>query len=131
MLLDSNIIIYAAQSQYAYLRQLIAGYGDAAISAVSLIEIFGYPDLDEEENRIFREILQKVQVLAITPDIVALATWLRQQRRMGIGDAIIAATALAHNLILITRNTRDFRWIEGLDLQDPMEEQEQNPTTET
>ena len=122
MLLDSNIIIYAAQSQYAYLRQLIAGYDVAAISAVSLIEIFGYPDLDEEDNRIFQEILRKVRVLAITPDVVALATALRQQRRMSIGDAIIAATALAHNLKLITRNTRDFRWIEGLDLQNPMPE---------
>ena len=122
MLLDSNIIIYAAQSEYAYLRQLIAGYGDAAISAVSLIEIFGYPDLDEEDNRIFQEILRKVRVLAITPDIVALATWLRQQRRIGIGDAIIAATALVHNLTLMTRNTRDFRWIDNLNLYDPMPE---------
>ena len=122
MLLDSNIIIYAAQSEYAYLRQLIAGYGDAAISAVSLIEIFGYPDLDEEDNRIFQEILRKVRVLAITPDIVALATWLRQQRRIGIGDAIIAATALAHNITLMTRNTRDFRWIDNLNLYDPMPE---------
>ncbi len=122
MLLDSNIIIYAAQSKYAYLRQLIAGYSDAAISAVSLIEIFGYPGLDEEDNRIFQEILRKVRVLAITPDIVALATWLRQQRRMVLGDSIIAATALVHNLKLITRNTGDFRWIEGLDLQNPMPE---------
>ena len=122
MLLDSNIIIYAAQSQYAYLRQLIAGYDVAAISAVSLIEIFGYPDLDEEDNRIFQEILRKVRVLAITPDVVALPTALRQQRRMSIGDAITAATALVHNLKLITRNTRDFRWIEGLDLQNPMPE---------
>ena len=120
MLLGSNIIIYAAQSEYAYLRQLIAGYGDTAISAVSLIEIFGYPDLDEEDNRIFQEILRKVRVLAITPDIVALATWLRQQRRIGIGDAIIAATALAHNLTLMTRNTRDFRWIDNLNLYDSM-----------
>lgn len=121
---DSNIVIYAAQPEYAHLRQLISEYDTAAVSIVSLIEIFGYPDLDEEDNQIFQEMLRKVRILPLDDDIVALAIRLRQQRRMGLGDAIIAATALVHNLSLLTHNTRDFHWIEGLDLQDPMEEQE-------
>lgn len=130
MLLDSNIVIYAAQAEYADLRQFISANETAAVSIVSLIEIFGYPDLDEEDNRIFQEILRKVRILALDPVIVVLAIALRQQRRIGLGDAIIAATALEHGLTLITRNTRDFRWITNLRLLNPMEEQEQNPTTE-
>ena len=55
MLLDSNIVIYAAQADYAFLRRIIFEDENAAVSAVSLIEIFGYPDLDEEDNRIFQE----------------------------------------------------------------------------
>lgn len=39
---------------------------------------------------------------------------------MGLGDAIIAATALEHDLTLITRNTRDFHWIANLDLHNPI-----------
>ena len=46
---------------------------------------------------------------------------LRQQRRMGLGDAIIAATAIVHNLTLVTHNTEDFRWIANLELLDPLE----------
>lgn len=125
MLLDSNIVIYAAQADYAFLRRIISEDENAAVSAVSLIEIFGYPDLDEEDNRIFWEMLSKVRILRLGNNIVVRAIGLRQQRRIGLGDAIIAATALEHSMMLLTRNTRDFRWIEGLDLQDPLEEQEQ------
>lgn len=38
---------------------------------------------------------------------------------MGLGDALIAATALVHGLTLVTRNVKDFRRIDGLDLLDP------------
>ena len=35
------------------------------------------------------------------------------------GDAVIAATALTHNLPLVTRNTQDFKHVAGLRLLDP------------
>ena len=120
MLLDSNIVIYAAQADYAFLRRIIFEDEKAAVSAVSLIEIFGYPDLDEEDNRIFQEMLGKVRILRLDNNIVVRAIGLRQQRRIGLGDAIIAATALEHNLMLLTRNTHDFRWIDNLDLHNPI-----------
>ena len=34
-------------------------------------------------------------------------------------DSLIAATALVHNLTLVTRNTKDFRGIEGLSIINP------------
>nr|VFJ66054.1 MAG: hypothetical protein BECKFW1821B_GA0114236_11116 [Candidatus Kentron sp. FW] len=37
-----------------------------------------------------------------------------------VGDALIAATALVHNLELATANTSDFDWIEGLDVVNPV-----------
>ena len=120
MLLDSNIVIYAAQADYAFLRRIIFEDENAAVSAVSLIEIFGYPDLDEEDNRIFQEMLSKVRILRLDNNIVVRAIGLRQQRRLGLGDAIIAATALEHNLTSITRNARDFRWIDNLDIHNPI-----------
>ena len=52
MLLDSNIVIYAAQAEYADLRKFISEHETVAVSIVSLIEIFGYPNLDKEDNRI-------------------------------------------------------------------------------
>lgn len=45
MLLDSNIIIYAAQPQHAGLRQLIAERSPA-VSVISQIEVLGYSRLE-------------------------------------------------------------------------------------
>jgi predicted nucleic acid-binding protein len=39
--------------------------------------------------------------------------------RLSVPDALIAATALRHNLKLYTLNLKDFRYIEGLTLYAP------------
>jgi toxin FitB len=39
---------------------------------------------------------------------------------MTLGDALIAGTALAHELELLTRNVDDFRWIPELRVRDPL-----------
>ncbi|MFM9948701.1 MAG: PIN domain-containing protein [Saprospiraceae bacterium] len=41
---------------------------------------------------------------------------LRQKRAITLADAIIVATALVHNLTLLTENTKDYARIEGLRL---------------
>jgi hypothetical protein len=40
---------------------------------------------------------------------------------MPLGDALVAATALLHGLTLVTRNTPDFDWIDGLTLLNPFQ----------
>ena len=125
MIADSNIIIYAAQRRTdTGWRQLLRDYQVAA-SIVSLVEALGYQNLPDEERLTLEEIFRIIDVLPLTREIADRAAKLRQQRRMGLGDAIIAATALDHNMTLMTRNTRDFRWITNLRLLNPLEEQEQ------
>jgi predicted nucleic acid-binding protein len=41
---------------------------------------------------------------------------LRQQRKMSLGDALVAGTALGHGLTLVTCNIEDFQWMQGLSL---------------
>lgn len=123
MLLDSNIIIYSAQPEHAQLRELIAE--DApAVSALSYLEVLGYHLLTEQQRQYFEEFFQVAQVLPISQDVLDQAVTLRQQRRMTLGDAIIAGTALVHGLTLITRNTDDFRWIAQLEILNPFEADE-------
>ncbi len=45
---------------------------------------------------------------------------LRRQRRMSLGDALIAATALEHRQPLATANVADFQWIDNLTLVNPL-----------
>jgi toxin FitB len=44
---------------------------------------------------------------------------LRRQRKIKLPDAIIASTALAYDLILVTRNTKDFQKITTLNVLNP------------
>jgi len=45
---------------------------------------------------------------------------MRQQRKMSVGDSIIAATAILHKLTLVTANTDDFQWIPDIQLLNPL-----------
>ena len=122
MLLDSNIIIYSAKPGSATLRSFLEGIR-RYVSVISYIESFGYQNLTPEEFRQLETIFRRTQILPLTDDIAEQAISLRQQRRMGLGDSIIAATAMIHSLTLVTRNTEDFRRIGGLQLLDPLSNQ--------
>jgi predicted nucleic acid-binding protein len=121
MLLDSNIIIYAAQPVYTNLRRFIAEHAPA-VSAIGYVEVLGYHRLSNQDSRYFERFFQAARVLSISEAILDQAVALRQQRKMTLGDAIIAATALVHGLTLVTRNIKDFQWISNLALLNPLEE---------
>jgi predicted nucleic acid-binding protein len=123
MLLDSNIIIYAyaAQPEHTALRQFIADHAPA-VSAISSIEVLGYHHLSAEEHQLLERFFQAAEVLPLSDAVVQWAIRLRQRRRMTLGDAIVAGTAVAHGHILVTHNTDDFRWISEIKLLDPLAE---------
>jgi toxin FitB len=128
MLFDSNVIIYAAKPEHEGLRRLIAEHAPA-LSAVSYVEVLGYHQLTGQEMRYFKEFFAAAPVLGIDSTVLEQAVRLRQLRKMTLGDALVAGTALAHSLTLVTRNTGDFRWITDLSVLDPFEnDPAQQPT---
>ena len=60
-------------------------------------------------------------MLPISQNVLDHAVKLRQIRKMTLGDALIAGTAIAYNVPLVTRNIQDFQWIENLELINPFE----------
>lgn len=120
MLIDSNIVIYSSQRRDDDLLQFIENLTRRSVSIASYVEALGYHRLVESERQSLERFFQEAQILPLTQTIADLAVSLRQQRRMGLGDAIIAATAMTHELTLVTHNTEDFRWISGLELLDPL-----------
>jgi predicted nucleic acid-binding protein len=123
MVLDSNIIIYSAKREYAELRRFMAK-NVYSVSAVSRIEVLGYHLLATEQHQYLIEFFQAADILRISDAVITEAVKLRQTKRMGLGDAIVAGTALAHRLTLVTRNIGDFSWIQDLDLINPFESPE-------
>ena len=121
MLIDSNIIIYASQAQHVQLRQFISEHAPA-VSVVSYVEVLGYHKLSETERQHFEAFFRAAPLLHLSSDCLEQAVKLRQVRKMTLGDALIAATALVYRRALVTRNAKDFAWIPGLKLLNPFDE---------
>jgi predicted nucleic acid-binding protein len=122
MLIDSNIIIYAAKPEHEALRTFIAEH-TPVVSAVSYVEVLGYHKLTDQERQHFEAFFAAAPVLAISRSVLDQAVKLRQLRKMSLADAIVAATALVYQLTLVTRNTKDFNWVPNLHLLNPFEEE--------
>lgn len=120
MLLDSNIIIYGSRPEHSFLRTLLnADY--SVVSGVSYPEVLGYPDLSEADKADFEAFFEMTPILPVDWAVLKRSAELRQTRRMKLGDALIAATALVNGLTLATRNVSDFAWIPGLTLFNPFD----------
>ncbi|WPD23300.1 MAG: PIN domain-containing protein [Candidatus Electrothrix scaldis] len=65
-------------------------------------------------------LFETIAVYPIIQPIIDTAIALRQQRKMSLGDALVAATALEHHQTLLTRNVKDFEWVEGLKVINPL-----------
>ncbi len=84
------------------------------------METLGYPKLSVDERLYFEEIFRTAVVLSLTDDVVDKAVELRQQKKMSLGDCLIAATALLNGFDLYTNNTTDFTHISGLTVVNPL-----------
>ena len=122
MLLDSNILIYAAnETDPTEPVSLLARHPDACISSVTRLEVLGYHSLRNEEKAALEIMVEHLSIYSVTESVIDDAIYLRQQKSMSAGDAIIAATALQQKQVLYTRNTSDFKWIDGLSLVNPLD----------
>ena len=119
MLIDSNLIIYATQPPQRLLRGWLVEYA-THYSAISRLETLGYQHLGEAEKQAIVLLLDQLEIGMIGMTTFELAIALRQQRKMTLGDALIAASCLEHQLPLATANEKDFEWIAALPIHNPM-----------
>jgi predicted nucleic acid-binding protein len=84
------------------------------------VEVLGYHDLKNDERRYFDDIFSFVPIILPSPVIFDKAIEIRASYRLKLGDSIIAATALIHDLTLYTRNVSDFEKIAGLKMVNPI-----------
>lgn len=108
MLLDSNIIIYSALPDHAKLREFIRK-NSPYVSEISKVEGMGYSTLTDEDLSYFQSFFEATTLIPISDAVISEAISLRQQRKMSLGDSIVAASAITNSFSLVTSNIKDFR----------------------
>jgi predicted nucleic acid-binding protein len=123
VVIDTDILIDVARgiSEAAASLQQLEQNECLAISVITQMELLVGCRNKKETNALER-FLSKLQVLYINEAISDLAVTLLRKYRLSHGllipDALIAATALYNDCSFITKNQRDYRFINGLCLLD-------------
>ncbi len=105
------------------------GGGGLAVSTITVGELFVWAHRSRSAaNRLrsLQEFLRDITVLDVTVDVAARfgevrATLLDSGRPVPQLDLFIAATALVHDLVLVTHNVKDFAPVPGLTVVDWLE----------
>jgi predicted nucleic acid-binding protein len=87
-------------------------------SIINRIELLGFNG-NPSEMKVLSDFIGTSEILLLTEDVVLKTIELRKQSKIKLPDAIIAATALVHQLTLVSRNTGDFKNIPGLKVVNP------------
>ena len=126
-LLDSNALsVWARRSSANFLSHLITvSPTDLCISSVVEMEILFGIELNAQFSYLasIQALLRELPILTFDSSSAFQAAKIRAQlqrigRPIGAYDALIAATALAKSLIVVTHNTREFSRIAGLQVED-------------
>lgn len=118
VLVDSNIIIYS-YSLHTNLRNLLIKE-NTFVSEITRIEVLGYYRLTNDEELYFKDVFSLIPIIIPDQYIYDRALTIRKEYNLKLGDAIIAATAIVHNLSILTRNLKDFERIGSLNCINPI-----------
>jgi hypothetical protein len=119
-LIDTNVIIeYSGnllpENVYSSIDSIINK--DFNISVINRIEVLGHNTAGKE----IEDFIDLANMFELTNDIVNKTIEIRKSYKTKLPDAIIAATVLVNDLTLITRNTKDFDTIKGIQVINPYE----------
>ncbi len=123
-LIDTNILIYyladaIPEEELPKVEEILKKSFN--VSIITKIEFLGWKGHTQEGFEKSKEFINFAHVIPLTGEIADIAIELRRKVKVKLPDAVIAATALRHNLTLVTRNVRDFEKIEGLGIYNPFE----------
>ena len=116
-LIDTNVIIdFSANRIPKQGNDLLSVCfdDDPQISIITKIELLGFPFVTPA----VKDLIKVSSIIGLTDQIVDQTILIRKQHKIKLPDAIIAATSMISGLILLSRNSSDFKKIRGLDYMD-------------
>ena len=105
-LLDTNAIVALLQGE-EFLVQLLQRADWVGISLISRIEFLVFSGLSQSDRDLFQQFLQRVEVIGLAASdstLIESIIEMRQQYRLKLPDAMIAAIDLQNSVSLVTRD---------------------------
>ena len=122
---DTNTAIYFLQQQFpAQAEKFIDETLEdswPAISVITEIELLCWKTTTDKDLKVIHNFINDALIFELEKEIKLETAEIRKANKIKLPDAIIAATALAYDFILLTRNVNDFNRIDGLNLINPYE----------
>lgn len=118
-LYDTNIFIRYVVNDTEFIKYF---FPDALIeneiitSRICRIELLSYSKLSQREEIILQNLLDEFEVIDINDEIENKTIEIRRKYKLKLADAIIAATAILEDAVLVTNNKKDFEKIEELNI---------------
>lgn len=123
---DTNTAIYFLQQQFPSKSEKfmddVLKESQPAFSAITEIELLCWKTEKEKDKKLLENFINDALIFELEKPIKLQTASIRKSHRIKLPDAIIAATALVHDLTLLTRNIQDFVNIEGLKVLNPWEQ---------
>ena len=113
--LDTNAIVALLHGNIQ-LIELLKNADWLGVSVISKIEFLVFPGLTQDDRQIFEQFLQRVEVLglvAIDAVLIDKIVEIRQQHRLKLPDAVIAAMSIQNSASLVTAD-REFTKVTNL-----------------
>jgi tRNA(fMet)-specific endonuclease VapC len=124
ILCDTNILVEFYKNNSAIIKEMrLIGLNNLAISVITQAELYFGAINKTELNKIKKHLtLLRVYSIdtAISAQFIRLMDTYSLSHKLSIPDALIASTALVNQLELYTLNFKDFRFITGLNLYNPV-----------
>ena len=98
-LADTNAVLYFLSGKECMKPFVSSRF---AVSVINELELLSFPKITDEEERQIRGFIEKSVVLDLDDRIKERTIQLRRAYNVKLPDAIVAATAIEHEMMLIT-----------------------------
>ena len=117
-LIDTNILIeYSSNNLPNKAQNFVSEIidEDFNISVINKIEILSHSSAGKQ----IEDFIDLSKIIPLTDNVINMTIELRKSNKSKLPDAVIAATAIVNDFILLTRNIKDFEKISELKVINP------------
>ncbi|OGI01935.1 MAG: nucleotide-binding protein [Candidatus Melainabacteria bacterium GWF2_37_15] len=121
-LVDTNILIYylddkIPENAINIIKEIFKN--SLIISIITKCELLSWKGYDNEGFKAVKDFISCANIIDLDNSIADLAIDIMRKNNIELPDAVIAASAIHNNAILLTRNEKDFKKVPELKIYNP------------